>query len=107
MALREELKNLMEFEGCDKVATPTGHTAYIGKATAEYSVPWTKIDPARKQELLDWAHNLGMSESVNAASFSAFIRMSVDEGVLNQTELPPEVKHYTQQKLNVREGKGG
>ena len=107
VAYREELKNLMEAQGLDSTKTSAGHTAYIGKATDEYSVAWRAIPQERKSALMSWAHGLGMEESVNAASFSAFVRALVKEGSVTQASLPEEVKHYTLQKLNVRESKNG
>lgn len=99
--LREELKNLMQEHGLTNVRSESG-TAYIGKESDEYSVPWRTLNHQRRTELIEWAKEHGMEESVHASTFSAFVRALVSSGEFNQADLPSEIKHYTKSMLNVR-----
>jgi len=98
--LKDYLKNAMEAEGIDKIASSNGR-ASLGKEQDNYSVPWQSLPENEAEALIEWALANGMKQNVNSTSFSAFIRALIESGKLKREELPEHITHYTVQRLNV------
>ena len=96
--LSGEFKQMLAEQGIEGGRTHEGVSFSLGKEQVHASVPWNSLKSSDKEEVFSWMFQEGCPQSVNAATFSAWVRDRDERGL----ELHPQVKLYTTQRLNVR-----